>query len=621
MKSRLLLLEIVVGLFVGVGHLTAQVASPISLAWNASPSPDVTGYVVRHGTTSGVYSSATNVGNQTSASVTGLQAGRTYYLVVTARNAAGVESLPSNEATYQATTNLPVVTLTTPIAGANFQSPTTINLAASVTANGHTITKVQFLNGTTLLGEDAAAPYSYVWNNVVVGNYSLIARAIYDSGSTVTSSSANVAVTNPPPANGLTFAATSGVITAPFSINGGTLSQPVDTSLASGGRAVYTFNVITPGDYTMAVIADAPDTARNSFFVNIDGEPTDPYMVWHILPVTTGFQSRTVSWQGNGTVDSLQFMPKVFTLAAGTHQLIIRGREANARLGTITLTPVAPGIPPTIAPTIALTSPANGASYTSPATVILAANVTANGHSITKVQFFNGAALIGEATSSPYGFSWNNVGAGDYSLTARVVYDAGSTLASTMINVVVAGLSAPWQTTDIGSVGLTGSASVASGVYTISGAGQLTGTSDSLRFLYQPLSADGEIKARLTSVQTDNANCRFGVMIRDNLSPNSKYAFMGVSQDLKFRWQRRSSSGGNTASTISTASTPPNTWVRLVRAGSTITGYMSDDGSNWTRVNSRSISMATNVFIGFVAASGSTNSVNTAVFANGFVVP
>ena len=107
-KNHLLLLEIVVGLFAGVGHLIAQVTPPVSLAWDASPSPDVTGYIVRHGTASGVYSSATNVGNQTSASVTGLQAGQTYYLVVTARNAAGVESLPSNEATYQAATNLPV---------------------------------------------------------------------------------------------------------------------------------------------------------------------------------------------------------------------------------------------------------------------------------------------------------------------------------------------------------------------------------------------------------------------------------------------------------------------------------------------------------------------------------
>jgi hypothetical protein len=31
--------------------------------------------------------------------------------------------------------------------------------------------------------------------------------------------------------------------------------------------------------------------------------------------------------------------------------------------------------------------------------------------------------------------------------------------------------------------------------------------------------------------------------------------------------------------------------------------------------------MATNVYVGFVAASGITNSLSTAVFSNGFVVP
>ena len=55
-------------------------------------------------------------------------------------------------------------------------------------------------------------------------------------------------------------------------------------------------------------------------------------------------------------------------------------------------------------PTIALTAPVNGASYTAPATINLAASVTANGHTITKVQFYNGATLLGTcagATASP----------------------------------------------------------------------------------------------------------------------------------------------------------------------------------------------------------------------------
>ncbi|MBC8094826.1 MAG: DUF1349 domain-containing protein [Akkermansiaceae bacterium] len=135
------------------------------------------------------------------------------------------------------------------------------------------------------------------------------------------------------------------------------------------------------------------------------------------------------------------------------------------------------------------------------------------------------------------------------------------------------------------------------------------------------MSADGEIKARLTSVQAGNTNGSFGVMIRESLSPNSKYAFMGLSQDLNFRWQRRSSSGGSTSTTISSTATPPNTWVRVVRSGNTLTGYLSTDGVNWTQVNSRSVTMAANVYVGFAVASGSTSSLNTAVFANESVVP
>jgi hypothetical protein len=182
-------------------------------------------------------------------------------------------------------------------------------------------------------------------------------------------------------------------------------------------------------------------------------------------------------------------------------------------------------------------------------------------------------------------------------------------------------LPAPWQSVDIGAVGVAGSASHSNGLYTVRGAGQLAGTSDKFRFVYQTLSADGEIKARVNSVSPSGTNGSFGVMIRENLSTGSKYAFMGLSQNLKFRWQRRSSTAGNTSTTTSTAVTPPYSWVRLVRTGSTITGYRSTDGVNWTAVNSRSITMATTVYIGFVAASGTTSSLSTGTFANGLVVP
>jgi hypothetical protein len=88
-------------------------------------------------------------------------------------------------------------------------------------------------------------------------------------------------------------------------------------------------------------------------------------------------------------------------------------------------------------PSIALTSPANGASYLAPATINLAASVTTNGHSITQVQFYDGATLLGTVTETPCSFSWTNISAGSYSLTAQAVFDSGSTISSAPASVTV----------------------------------------------------------------------------------------------------------------------------------------------------------------------------------------
>jgi hypothetical protein len=135
----------------------------------------------------------------------------------------------------------------------------------------------------------------------------------------------------------ISFSSTTGVITYPFVINGDTISQAVQTvDPTQGGRAAYTFGVLTPGDYQLAVNMNCPDGGSNSVFVNVDAEPTSD-MIWDI-PVTSGLETRIASWSPSTT-------PKAWTLSAGTHQLIIRGREANTVLGQITLD-IAP-LPPT----------------------------------------------------------------------------------------------------------------------------------------------------------------------------------------------------------------------------------------------------------------------------------
>jgi Fibronectin type III domain len=72
----------------------------VTLGWYPSVDTNVVGYVVYYGTISGTYTERIDVGDQTSATITGLTAGVTYYFAVTAYAATSVESVPSNEVAY-----------------------------------------------------------------------------------------------------------------------------------------------------------------------------------------------------------------------------------------------------------------------------------------------------------------------------------------------------------------------------------------------------------------------------------------------------------------------------------------------------------------------------------------
>jgi hypothetical protein len=76
-------------------------AQSVQLAWDPSPDSNVAGYVVHYGTSSGQYPWTVDVGGRTMAIIPGLTEGVTYYLAVTAYNTNRIESIPSNELSYQ----------------------------------------------------------------------------------------------------------------------------------------------------------------------------------------------------------------------------------------------------------------------------------------------------------------------------------------------------------------------------------------------------------------------------------------------------------------------------------------------------------------------------------------
>jgi hypothetical protein len=94
------------------------------------------------------------------------------------------------------------------------------------------------------------------------------------------------------------------------------------------------------------------------------------------------------------------------------------------------------------APTVTLGQPANGASFSAPATVDLAATASDVDGTVTRVEFFNGTTKLGEDTTAPYTFTWTGVGPGTYTLTARAFDDLGYTTTSAPSTVTVAGANA-----------------------------------------------------------------------------------------------------------------------------------------------------------------------------------
>jgi hypothetical protein len=74
----------------------------VTVAWDANPEPAVRGYVIYYGTSSGNYTRSIDVGNSTNCVISGLEAGATYYLAVTAYDDSRNESGFSNEIVYAA---------------------------------------------------------------------------------------------------------------------------------------------------------------------------------------------------------------------------------------------------------------------------------------------------------------------------------------------------------------------------------------------------------------------------------------------------------------------------------------------------------------------------------------
>ncbi len=173
------------------------------------------------------------------------------------------------------------------------------------------------------------------------------------------------------------------------------------------------------------------------------------------------------------------------------------------------------------------------------------------------------------------------------------------------------------MTQDIGTVGLSGTAGFTNSVFTLVGAGgDIQGTADAFRFVYVTATGDCTIIARVVSVQNIDPWSKAGVMIRASLDPGAANAFVAVTPGNGVTWQYRSSAGGGT-SYNNTGSLNAPYWVKLVRSGSTFTGYRSPDGVTLDAArNHDTFTMSSTVYVGLALTSHNSSSLGTATFDN-----
>ncbi|MBN1325618.1 hypothetical protein JW977_01380 [Candidatus Falkowbacteria bacterium] len=386
----------------------------------------------------------------------------------------------------------PVITIVSPANGANYQAPANFNVGAvAIDADGDAIASVDLMQGTTTLATLTAEPYVFSINNLPIGTYVFWGRATDVYGAQGISEPVTVSVTNTPlvannppnvlvtsPADGATYIApanfnitaeavdTDGdlIASVTFLINGTVLgtdntapySVPV-TNLPIGNYVIYARAIDargavgisqlisvhvgtvsptanTPPTVVMVSPADgATYTAPTNIQVGAIASDPDGDAITHVELM-----------QGNTlllTDTTAPYNISITNLPAGTYvfwarAIDSRGASAISQLVRIRVYNPTPAI--NNPPRVIVVSPADGATYTAPASLSVTAYVTdPDGDAIGQVELLQGGTVIGTFNSAPYTVVLNNLTAGNYVFWARGTDARGATGVSQLVQIRV----------------------------------------------------------------------------------------------------------------------------------------------------------------------------------------
>lgn len=299
-------------------------------------------------------------------------------------------------------------------------------------------------------------------------------------------------------------------------------------------------------------------------------------------------------------------------------------------------------------PIVKVTTPTYNALYAEGGQMAIDVEAT-DADGIAKVEFYKNSEKVGEDSEAPYSFTLDKVEAGTYFISARAYDTKGNATQSTSMPVHVNGpeAGAPWSSVDIGNTPVPGSGSLdSSGILTVKGSGKITGTKDSFHYVYQPISGNASLTAKLDSIALLDNNAISGIMIRDSLEPDAAEAIISTSivkadrdengngdKDDTYYATYFSSrmNKGEAAQTLNSSDYPQdylpaltdNTmpiWLRMEKVDSTIIAYTSYDGKAWKELTRKTFAMGNEAYIGFAVDASQPQITNiyynTAQFSN-----
>lgn len=170
-----------------------------------------------------------------------------------------------------------------------------------------------------------------------------------------------------------------------------------------------------------------------------------------------------------------------------------------------------------------------------------------------------------------------------------------------------------WTNIDIGAVTIGGTSGQSNSLFAVQvGSGDIGYRADSFHYVHVPASGDVDLVARIVSISGADRLARAGVMFRDSLRPEAKFALAAITATGEATMQHRSDTGkAVAASGVVRANLP--CWLKLSRRDKNLAAFQSADGKDWQPLGLTSVSLKDNCFVGLAVASHSALSFCTAL--------